>query len=197
MLSTGKKEKHRRTNESMERYRVLFENIKQGVISQDNEGKIILVNPAAEKALGLTFQEMQNRISLDSLLQIIQEDGSEFPLEMQPAMIALTTGQTVKGKTMGIMNPKEGRHRWLNLSAVPIFKPGEKSPNRVYSIFDDITELKQVRSQLKESQKRYRNTLENMIDGYFEVNLKGDFLSLNQSFHALSGYTAAGRWPCF
>ena len=174
----------------MERYRLLFESIKQGVISQDKDGKIVLVNPAAEKIFGLTFLEMKNKNFLDPRLKTKNEDGSEFPLEMHPAHIALKTGKNVKNKTMGIINLKDGRQHWINVSAIPLFKPGEKHPFRVYAIIDDITELKQVQFQLKDSTDRFRSILENMIDGYFEVNLRGDFLFFNQAFQTLSGYTS-------
>ena len=185
-----KKEMPKDPSNSMERYRVLFESIRQGVVSQDQDGKIVLVNPAAERILGMPFQEMKNKTSLDPRLQTIHEDGSDFPMDMHPGWIALKTGQNVKGTVMGIFNPREGRQRWLNVSAVPIITPGGKHPIRAYMIFDDITDLKQTQLQLKESEERYQSMLENMIDGYFEVDLNGNFLFFNQALLEISGYSS-------
>ena len=43
--------------------------------------------------------------------------------------------------------------------------------------------------QLQESEERHRNILESLIDGYFEVDLDGNFLFFNSSVCRLLGYT--------
>ncbi|MHC4663720.1 MAG: PAS domain S-box protein [Planctomycetota bacterium] len=64
-----------RSTELEEKYRHLFENMAQGVVYQDSGGKIISANPAAERILGLSFDQMQGRESVDPRWKSIHEDG--------------------------------------------------------------------------------------------------------------------------
>jgi hypothetical protein len=46
-------------------------------------------NPAADRNLGLSIDQMQRRDSLDPLWKAIYKDGSDFPGESHPVMVAL------------------------------------------------------------------------------------------------------------
>ena len=52
----------------------------------------------------------------------------------------------------------------------------------------DITERKRTEEQLRESEEKYRNILENIEDGYFEVDLAGNFTFFNPSLCRILGY---------
>ena len=67
----------------------------QGVIHQDSQGRIISVNPAAERIMGLNHYNMQEENS-NYHCKAIHEDGTEFPDEKHPSTIALKTGKEVK-----------------------------------------------------------------------------------------------------
>jgi PAS domain-containing protein len=82
---------------SEERYRRLFETMSQGVVYQDAQGVITLANPAAERILGLSLEQMTGRTSLDPRGQPIHEDGSPFPAPTHPARVALSTGEAIEG----------------------------------------------------------------------------------------------------
>jgi PAS domain S-box-containing protein len=135
--------------ESEEKYRVLFETMAQGVVYQDADGKITSANPAAERILGLTLDQMQGRSSIDPRWRAIHEDGSDFPGETHPAMVALRTGQAVRDVVMGVFHPQEGKHRWININAVPQFKPGADKPYQVYATFNDITGRVQAEAKIR------------------------------------------------
>ena len=122
-----------------EQFRFLFETMPLGVVFQDGAGYVTDANPAAQKILGLTLAQLQGRTSLDLHWQAIHEDGSEFPGETHPAMVALRTGQPVKDVVMGVYNPATAAYRWINITAVPRFKPGETTPFQVCVTFEDIT----------------------------------------------------------
>jgi PAS domain S-box-containing protein len=139
---------------SEEKYRELFETMEQGVVYQDADGGITAANPAAQKILGLTLDQLQGRTSIDQRWKSIYEDGTLFPGDMHPAMIALQTGKDVKNTVMGIFNPEESRNVWINVNASPQFRPHENKPYQVYTTFDDITDLKNVERELRDSESR-------------------------------------------
>ena len=132
----------------------LFKTMALGVVYQDGEGQIISANPAAEKILGLSLDQMQGRTSMDPRWQAVHEDGSEFLGETHPSMVALRTGKELKNVIMGVFNPNSEKYRWINIHAIPQFKPGEKVPFQVYTTFNDITDRKLAEEALKKAYKQ-------------------------------------------
>jgi two-component system CheB/CheR fusion protein len=130
----------RELEESERKYRNLFETMAQGVVYQDRDGKIISANPAAERILGLTSEQMTGIDSMDPRWQAIDENGSILPGEKHPAMVALSTGQPVFGFIMGVYSPVFSATRWILVNSSPQFHQNEEQPFQVYSTFEDITD---------------------------------------------------------
>ena len=143
--------------ETEKEYRRLFETMLQGVVYQNSEGFIVSANPAAERILGLTLEEMQNRTSEDPRWISVHEDGSVFLGEDHPSMVALRTGKPVRDVIMGIYNPILNSTRWIVIDAVPLFQPGEVVPYKVYATFNDITERKIAEESLRISEERFQS----------------------------------------
>lgn len=135
---------------SEEQHRLLFETALQGVVYQDAGGKVVSMNSAAVRILGKTPGEYLGRTSEDEDHHTLREDGSLFPGKEHPAMVALLTGREVRDVVMGVFNPREGAYRWININAVPLFRPGEISASQVYTIFDDITGRKQADDKIRQ-----------------------------------------------
>jgi PAS domain S-box-containing protein len=170
-----------------EKFRKLFETMVQGVVYQAADGKIISANPAAERILGLSLEQMQGRTSIDPRWKSTHEDGSAFPGETHPAMAALKTGQEVRNVVMRVYNPKEDKQRWININAVPLFRPGENKPYQVYATFEDITERRRAEEKLKESEDKYRTIIENTKDIIYSVDTAGKMTYASPQVSAL-GY---------
>ncbi len=150
---TDKKLSEEAIRASEEKYRTLFETMAQGVVYQNQDGNIISANRAAEKILGLTLNQMQGRTSIDPRWKSIHEDGTEFPSETHPAMIALETGKDVMNTIMGVINPLDDSHKWINIIAIPQFKEDGEKPYQVYTTFEDITKTKLATEEIKNSLK--------------------------------------------
>ncbi|MGY5854176.1 MAG: PAS domain S-box protein [Candidatus Thorarchaeota archaeon] len=173
-----------RLRESEERYRTLFETMVQGVVYQDASGAIISANPAAEDILGMTIDQMMGRESIDPRWRSIREDGSDFPGDVHPAMIALRTGESVDNVVMGVFNPLKKRYNWINVCAIPLFRPNEEEPFQVYTTFEDITERRQLDIRLREK----GTAIASSVAGIVFANLEGIVTFVNLAFLKLWGY---------
>jgi PAS domain S-box-containing protein len=132
-------------------YRLLFETMAQGVVYLDASGRVASANPAAERILGLSSDQLQGQITFDPRRETIHEDGSPFPGDSHPAMVAFRTGKPVSDVVMGFLPPGSQELRWINVNAIPLFIPGESKPYQVYATFNDITARKQATDQLRAS----------------------------------------------
>ncbi|HEX5750972.1 MAG TPA: ATP-binding protein [Archangium sp.] len=110
----------------------------EGIVVQDNEGNIITANASAEHILGLSVDQLSGRTSMDPRWRAIHEDGSDFPGEEHPAMVALRTGRPVRNVIMGIHRP-DGSLIWLLVNAQPVQRDGEPAPYMVVASFFDMT----------------------------------------------------------
>jgi len=146
---TARVKAERALRESEEEHRRLFETMAQGVIYQAADGHIVSANPAAERILGITTEQLQGKTSMDPRWQMIEEDGTVVPGTEHPTMIALRTGQKVGPVTRGVFHPDKNSHVWLNITAIPLFQPGEEEPFQAYATLEDITERKQAEEALK------------------------------------------------
>ena len=136
------------------------------MVYQDAAGKIISMNPAAERILGKSPQDFIGKTSIDVEGDSIREDGSPFPGLEHPSMVALRTGKAQHNVVMGVYNPREKAFRWISISAVPLFRKGEKQPYQVYTLFNDVTERKQMGEELlKSKDEKYRLLVENADEG--------------------------------
>lgn len=98
---------------------IMLATVHDGVVVQDTDGRIIRWNRAAERALGLTPDELSGRTSFDPRWGAIRADGSEWPGDSHPAIQALNSGAAVHDQTMGIHRPADGLV-WLRVNSTPI-----------------------------------------------------------------------------
>ena len=164
---------------SEEQHQLLAEAMLQGVVHQDSTGKIISMNPAAERILGKTRREFLGSSSVSEEHDCIREDGSLFPGLEHPSMVALKTGQPVRDKVMGVFNPRELAYRWISIDAVPLLRPGETKPFEVYTVFADITERKRAEAALLEAHARTTAILESIADAFYSLDDNWRFVVVN------------------
>jgi PAS domain S-box-containing protein len=144
------KETELKLRESEQNFESLFEKMTPGVVYQDAQRRIISANPAAERILGLTLDEMLGRVSADPRWKAMDGKGVELPGDKHPAVQALISRKPVIDFHMQLFNPKINQHRWLLVDSVPQFREGETEPFQVFSIFRDITDRQKALADREE-----------------------------------------------
>jgi len=207
---TQRKRAEEALREREEHFRLLHDTMLQGVVYQEADGRIISMNPAAERILGKRPEDFLGSTSVDVEHDSLREDGSPFPGLEHPAMVALTTGQFVRDVLMQVYNPREARYRLIDIQAMPLCRPGEDRPYRVYTVFDDVTERRRAEVALRSSEEaareaeaRYRDLFDTMMEGFCTIEMIFDehdnpvdyrFLEINQVFEELTGlHDARGK----
>ncbi len=143
-----------------EKYRILFETKAEGVVYQNVRGEIISANPAAERILGLSLNQLKGRTSIDPRWKAVDKNKNDLPGESHPAMIALRTGKEVQNFIQGIYSPITDTYVWILVNSVPQFNNSDEKPFQVFSTFTDITERIYAEDELR----KLKNELEKQVE---------------------------------
>ncbi len=81
-----------------------------------------------------------------------------------------------------------GEQAWFEINRIPLHDAKGEVVG-LLATYEDITIRRVGEQKLRESEKKYRSILDNIKEGYFEVDLKGTFTFFNESFCELIGET--------
>ena len=127
----------------------ILESLSEGLVLHAPDGRIVEWNPAAERVLGLSGDEMGGRTPVDPRWRAVRPDGAPWPGEDHPASRVLRTAQPVVAETMGVHRP-DGSLVWLRVSAQPTLDAANHLTGVVAS-FEDITTERALEASLAES----------------------------------------------
>lgn len=182
--------------EAAEKYRVLFEDIAQGVFYRRADGVITDCNPATLEILGLNQEQVLGKTAESDSWQVIREDGSPLPDDQRPSMVALRTGKPVRNFVAGFFNPVKGEYVWLNINAIPQFKEGEDRPYQSLVTLHDATHrinaieaLKKSEHAKNESLKLLQLVVDTIPMRLFWKNTDLVYLGCNHLFARDAGFT--------
>jgi PAS domain S-box-containing protein len=169
----SKTEKSLRKSE--EKFRVLFENAKDGIFLLSSNGEIVSVNAAFARMHGYTVEEMQ-MMGLKDL---------DSPKNGEAASSRLHRLFTEEIRSFEVEHTcKNGETIPLEVSANLVIIGDEKY---ILGFHRDITERRQVDEALRESEKRYKDFVENSFAGVYVVQ-DDCFVFLNNNAASFAGY---------
>ena len=162
--------------ESEERYRMLFQRAPVGVFNYDTELRITDCN---EYFVSLLRSRRERLIGLDM--------NSLNDPRVLPAIREAITGGTGEydGEYRGTTGPADVV---VSLRTAPLHGAGDTIIGAV-GVVADMTEQKRAETALRESEERYRTILQEMMEGYFEIDLKGTMMFCNDAAAQMLGYT--------
>jgi PAS domain S-box-containing protein len=140
----------------------------------------------AATALGYSLDEVKDRL-VDFLHSHMHPDDATRAQNHFQHISQISSGEALEFEFR--MRHKDGRWRWFR-SRDRVFKRDENGEaEAVLGVALDITERKQMEEALSESEKRYRGIVNQAITGVAEIDLTGQFISVNERFCAITGYS--------
>lgn len=135
-----------------ERLSVTLRSIGEGVITTDTAGRVVLLNPVAEKFTGWTQSEAAGR-PLPEVFQLIDEKSRQ-PAP-NPAEQVLRTGEIIGLAGQTLLVGRDGHQRYVSNNGAPIRDLTDKPANieGVVLVFRDITERQRIEAELRKVQK--------------------------------------------
>jgi len=177
-------EKNARLEKRLHETRSLTEEIMtymtEGLVLTDARGTILFTNHRLSEMLGHPPEEIIGRFWLE-MVPVEQQDIAK------EAESRRSQGHTDRYEIF--LRRKNGQKFPVLIGAGPRFDKQSGNFIGTMGVVTDITERKKAEKAIKESEERYRTILNDMSEGYHEVDLSGNFIFFNEAFHNLFGYS--------
>ena len=168
---------------SEERYRTMIESLTEGVMIFDDQARLKGVNPAAERLLESTFDQLRRNTVSD--WQPLDLNGAVLPADQIPIAVVLATGRPVRHALLGM--PVADGIRWLDVNCEPV-RDGSGTVTGGLLSMTDVTEARRVEEALRVSESTNRTLMDALADGVF-VAQDFHFVYANRLLLERLGYT--------
>ncbi|HOO44587.1 MAG TPA: PAS domain S-box protein [Deltaproteobacteria bacterium] len=171
---------------SEEKYRDIFENVSDAWYFHDLEGCFIETNRAMKEYLGYDKDE-----PLPENLRVFDIMPDRYKPMFKDYLHAVMN----RGQSEGLMQivRKDGQERIIEYKN-SVINDSQGTPVGIRGSGRDLTERIRYEKKITESEEKYRTILDNMEEGYYELNTKGRFLFFNDAFSRMLGYTKEELW---
>ncbi len=176
---TQRKEAERKLTESEQRYRLLVNKANDVIYQADTNGRFILFNAMAVRLTGYSEQEIMAKHYLDIIHPDFRRKAQRFfGIQFVKGVSDTYLETPILTKSGGIV--------WLGQN-VQLIRDRDRIVG-FQAIARDITDRKEAEDALRESELKYRTIIENIEEGYYEVDLAGNFTFFNDSMVSILGY---------
>ena len=167
--------------ESEKQYRTLVDNLPVAVYQNTPgpKGKFLMVNPAFCKILGYNNEEEVKKVSVADIYANPEERKQFSDNLIEKGAIEINERKLVK---------RDGTPVYASVTA-SVSNDKDGNVSHFDCILLDISEQKIAEESLRESEEKYRTILESIEDGYYELDIAGNFTFFNDSLCNIFGYS--------
>ncbi len=167
---------------SNERWRAIFESAAVGIATGDLDGGVLSMNPAFQRTLGYTEDEIRN-------LTVFEFTHEEDRAETRRFFSAIITGRQTSYRFEKRYRRKDGATIWADVSASMV-PATDTTPAFLAVMAVDITDRKQAEAALRASEERWRAMFETAPVGIATLDFgHRSYLTANESFQRMTGYS--------
>jgi len=184
---TGRKRAEQALKASEERYINLMTNLEVGIVVHAPDTSILMSNPKAAELLGLSEDQMTGRLAIDPEWKFRNENNLPLPPPQYPVNQVMATSKPFRNVILGVIQPTTNQLVWLTVNGFPVFD-AQGEITEVLISFIDITERKTKEEALRESEQKFRETINNLDEGYNSATFDGVLLEHNHSLNRILGF---------
>ncbi|HUN54869.1 MAG TPA: sensor domain-containing diguanylate cyclase [Smithella sp.] len=166
---------------SAKKYQDILRNLHDGCFELDLAGNFTFFNDSVSRILGYSQEELMGM----NFRRYTDEENTKKVLDAYNKIY--NAGEPSKTFNWQVTR-KDSTKRYIETS-VTLQKDSLGEPAGFVGIVNDITERKQIEDALRLSEEKYRTILENIEEGYFEVDLTGKITFINDTICRVTGYT--------
>ncbi|NQT66808.1 MAG: PAS domain S-box protein, partial [Actinobacteria bacterium] len=168
--------------EGNEKHRELAERLNELIIEVDPKGKIIYANKKTLEKTGYTKIEIEKGINIKQV--VVPEDRDKLVANFE----GLLKGKELT-KSIYTIKRKDG-------STFPVITYPDYILNNedkiigIRELLVDVTDIKEAKEKIKESEERYRSLFENSLDGIYRTTLRGKYIDVNPALVKMLEYVS-------
>jgi PAS domain S-box-containing protein len=156
----------------------------EGVIATDTKGRVEMMNPVAEELTGWKKEEAHGK-SIEEIFHIINEE-TRLIVENTVHRV-MHEGIVVGSSIHSVLISKEGKEYPIAESGAPI-RNEKGNTTGVVLVFHDQSQERQVKNALKDSERKFCETIKYLDEGYYSCMMDGVVLEHNQAFNRILGF---------
>jgi len=166
-----------------ENYRVTLNSLGEGVISTNKEGRITYMNLSAEQLTGWRWQDAKEQL-LHQVFDVVNEQTGK-PIEHIVSRI-LKDGKKIDWENNTILKTKNNSEFIISNNGSAILDVNGHTSGAVL-LFNDITEKHKIERQLKDSERQYRDLIQNLPEAVYTCDALGYIQLYNKAAVKLWG----------
>ncbi len=144
---------------------------------------IVYVNREVFRGLGYTAEEMQEMGS--SMLSTIMhpEDFNRYIEEVLPVYAVLPDGK-INVQEFRVCD-KKGDWHWFYCKEIIYKRAEDGSPEQIFGLLTDITDLKRIERDLRNSEEQYRSMVDRISDGFIALDKNWRYVYVNSQIEKM------------
>ena len=163
----------------------LVNSIPAGIVIHGPDTEVLFANHQACKILGLSADQIMGKVAIDPGWKFVDENGQPLSLDQYPVQLVLNSKNPLENYVVGITD--QTPVRWVTCNGFVDLDSHGAVKGAVICFFE-VTEQRQHKLDLLQSEERYRLILEGAHDGLWDWDISRNQVFFSDRWFEMLGY---------